>query len=63
MIVDGDFQGFLPSMNEFLNSSDLGDLIHNKAFQYLLKLLYEYLNDAYNNTPTLDISPGDQSYA
>lgn len=48
-------------MDDFLNSSDLGDLINNKSFQYLLKLIYEYISDAYNSAPMLDNE--DQSYA
>lgn len=34
-------------MEEFLSSTDLEDLVSNKSFQYLLKLTYEYINDAY----------------
>ena len=34
-------------MEEFLTSKDLENLVNNKSFQYLLKLTYEYINDAY----------------
>lgn len=49
-ISDGDFETFLPPMEEFLNSSDLEDLVNNKSFQYLLKLTYEYINDSYKKS-------------
>uniref|UniRef100_A0A1B0C426 Uncharacterized protein n=1 Tax=Glossina palpalis gambiensis TaxID=67801 RepID=A0A1B0C426_9MUSC len=49
-LIDGDCEGFLPSMDEFLNSRDLGDLVTNKALQYLLKLIYEYIHDTYKNS-------------
>lgn len=48
--TDGDFETFLPPMEEFLNSSDLEDLVNNKSFQYLLKLTYEYINDSYKKS-------------
>lgn len=45
--LDGDFESFLPPMEEFVNSTELEDLVSNKSFKYLLKLTYEYINDAY----------------
>ncbi|KAL9894750.1 LOW QUALITY PROTEIN: nuclear pore complex protein Nup133 [Glossina fuscipes fuscipes] len=49
-LIDGDCESFLPLMDEFLNSTDLGDLVNNKSFQYLLKLIYEYIHDTYKNS-------------
>lgn len=49
LISDGDCECFLPLMDEFLNTTDLGDLVTNKSFQYLLKLIYEYIHDTYKN--------------
>ncbi|XP_037820765.1 nuclear pore complex protein Nup133 [Lucilia sericata] len=49
-LMDGDFESFLPPMEEFISSTDLEDLVSNKSFQYLLKLTYEYINDAYKKS-------------
>ncbi|XP_067617960.1 nuclear pore complex protein Nup133 [Eurosta solidaginis] len=46
-LMDGDCETFLPPMEDFLNSSELGDLVHNTSFQYLFKLTYEYISDAF----------------
>ncbi|KAH8251892.1 hypothetical protein KR038_010693 [Drosophila bunnanda] len=35
----------LPPLEDFLESSELGDLPQQKSFQYLLKLTYEYVAD------------------
>ncbi|XP_061388320.1 nuclear pore complex protein Nup133 [Musca vetustissima] len=54
-LMDGDFETFLPPMEEFLNSSDLEELVNNKSFQYLLKLTYEYVNDTFKNKKADDM--------
>ncbi|XP_055904210.1 nuclear pore complex protein Nup133 [Eupeodes corollae] len=46
-LMDGDFDEFLPSIDEFLNSSDLGSLTQDKSFQYLIKLAYEHITDSF----------------
>ncbi|XP_011189128.2 nuclear pore complex protein Nup133 [Zeugodacus cucurbitae] len=46
-LMDGDCETFLPPMEDFLNSAELGDLVHNTSFQYLFKLTYEYISDAF----------------
>lgn len=45
---DGNLE-FLPPIEEFILSGDLDELVHDKSFQYLLKLGYEYVMTMYPN--------------
>lgn len=49
VMLDGNLNDFLPPIEEFLQSSELSSLNEQKSFQYLLKLGYEHLHDAYNS--------------
>ncbi|XP_030369788.1 nuclear pore complex protein Nup133 [Scaptodrosophila lebanonensis] len=42
-----DSDSFLPPIEDFLDSSELGNLPQQKSFQYLLKLTYEYVADLF----------------
>ncbi|XP_004536057.1 nuclear pore complex protein Nup133 [Ceratitis capitata] len=46
-LMEGDCETFLPPIEDFLNSHELGDLVQNTSFQYLFKLTYEYISDAF----------------
>ncbi|XP_017082758.1 nuclear pore complex protein Nup133 [Drosophila eugracilis] len=48
-------ENFLPPMEDFLESCELGDLPQEKAFQYLLKLTYEYVADMYRQTDDMEV--------
>jgi len=45
---------FLPPQQEFLGSTDLDDLIHDKSFQYLLKLGYEHIYEMYQRKDAME---------
>ncbi|XP_017488987.1 PREDICTED: nuclear pore complex protein Nup133 isoform X2 [Rhagoletis zephyria] len=54
-LMDGDCETFLPPMDDFLNSHELGDLVHNTSFQYLFKLTYEYISDAFKKPAGMEL--------
>lgn len=43
--LDGEVESCLPPIDVFLTSPELDDLLHEKSFQYLLKLAYEHILD------------------
>lgn len=45
--MDTDLREFLPPLEHFLEASELGELTQSKSFQYLFKLGYEYIGEAY----------------
>uniref|UniRef100_A0A1B0CE80 Nucleoporin Nup133/Nup155-like N-terminal domain-containing protein n=1 Tax=Lutzomyia longipalpis TaxID=7200 RepID=A0A1B0CE80_LUTLO len=44
---DENLDDMLPSMQEFLHSPELGQLVNSKSFQFLLKFGYEHISRAY----------------
>lgn len=46
-MLDGEIEGALPPIDTFLTSPDLGHLLSNKSFQYLLKLAYEHIRESF----------------
>lgn len=46
-ILDGELENFLPPVESFLSAPELGALVENKAFQYLIKLGYEHIYESY----------------
>lgn len=46
-MLDSEVDGILPPVDTFLTSPDLGDLLHHKSFQYLLKLAYEHMRESF----------------
>ncbi|XP_054725254.1 nuclear pore complex protein Nup133 [Anastrepha obliqua] len=54
-LMDGDCETFLPPIDDFLNSHELGDLVHNMSFQYLFKLTYEYISDAFKKPAGMEL--------
>lgn len=46
-MLDSEVDGVLPPIDTFLTSPDLGDLLSNKSFQYLLKLAYEHIRESF----------------
>lgn len=45
----------LPPMEDFLESSELGELPQQKPFQYLLKLTYEYVADMFKQPDDMEL--------
>lgn len=45
--IDAEPSEFLPPLEEMLEAQELGPLIENKSFQFLLKLIYEHFFDSY----------------
>ncbi|EDW82956.1 uncharacterized protein Dwil_GK22571 [Drosophila willistoni] len=48
-LIGEEGENYLPPMEEFLDSNELGDLPQQKSFQYLLKLTYEYATNMFKN--------------
>jgi len=48
-------ENFLPPMEDFLESVELGDLPQQKPFQYLLKLTYEYVADMFRQPEDMEV--------
>ncbi|XP_034112581.1 nuclear pore complex protein Nup133 [Drosophila albomicans] len=46
---------FLPPMEDFLDSIELGELPQHKSFQYLLKLTYEYVGDLFKQAKDMEL--------
>lgn len=44
-MLDSEIDNILPPVDIFLNSPELGDLLREKSFQYLLKLAYEHIRE------------------
>lgn len=44
-MLDSEIDNILPPVETFLNSPELGDLLTDKSFQYLLKLAYEHIRE------------------
>lgn len=47
MFLDSDLDDFLPSLEDFLHSTDLGALNEEKSFQFLIKFGYEHIYQSY----------------
>lgn len=45
--MDTDLSEFLPPIEQFMCAPELGNLTQDKSFQYLFKLGYEYIGEAY----------------
>ncbi|EDV94537.1 nuclear pore complex protein Nup133 [Drosophila grimshawi] len=54
-LIGQDTDGFLPPMEDFLESMELGDLPQQQTFQYLLKLAYEYVGDLFKQTEDMEL--------
>ncbi|KAM8703409.1 hypothetical protein ACLKA7_008085 [Drosophila subpalustris] len=54
-IMGQELDSFLPPMEDFLDSIELGDLPQQKSFQYLLKLTYEYVGDLFKQPEDMDL--------
>ncbi|KAI8045319.1 nuclear pore complex protein Nup133 [Drosophila gunungcola] len=48
-------ENFLPPMEDFLESVELGELPQQKPFQYLLKLTYEYVADMFRQPHDMEL--------
>ncbi|XP_016974510.1 nuclear pore complex protein Nup133 [Drosophila rhopaloa] len=48
-------ENFLPPMEDFLESVELGELPQQKPFQYLLKLTYEYVADMFRQPDDMEV--------
>lgn len=46
-LMDADLKDLLPPMNQLLSAPELGELTESKSFQFLLKLGYEHIQEAY----------------
>lgn len=46
-ILDNEIENFLPPIDSFLTALELGPLINEKSFQFLLKLGYEHIYESY----------------
>ncbi|KAH8278396.1 hypothetical protein KR018_002289 [Drosophila ironensis] len=53
-LMGQDTDCFLPPMEDFLESVELGELPLQKPFQYLLKLTYEYVADLFRPTDHME---------
>lgn len=47
IFLDSELDDFLPSLEDFLHSTDLGDLNEEKSFQFLIKFGYEHVYQSY----------------
>ncbi|KAH8382783.1 hypothetical protein KR009_005236 [Drosophila setifemur] len=54
-LMDPEDDNFLPPMEDFLESVELGELPQQKSFQYLLKLTYEYVADMFKQTDSMEM--------
>lgn len=46
-MLDGEILNTLPPVDTFLTSPDFGEMLHDKSFQYLLKLAYEHIHESF----------------
>lgn len=54
-LMGQELDNFLPPMEDFLDSIELGELPQEKSFQYLLKLTYEYVGDLFKQHEDMDL--------
>ncbi|KAH8330617.1 hypothetical protein KR067_005786 [Drosophila pandora] len=54
-VMGQEADSFLPPMEDFLESVELGDLPLQKPFQYLLKLTYEYVAEMYRQLDDMEV--------
>lgn len=46
-MLDSEIGNLVPPVDTFLTSPELGDLLKDKSFQYLLKLAYEHIRETF----------------
>lgn len=46
-ILDNDLEVYLPPVDTFLTASELGKLVNEKSFVYLIKLTYEHFRETF----------------